>query len=135
MSKKLSGLVKVEKASSIGGAATEIPGKISAESTIETPNTETENTTGTMFGGGQVNADIMFLDFAGFEAEENDMIADTENQYILTFADGTVLRTKVLVQPMVERAIGTNARDGVVAWHLRFEYFHHTTVLEDATPA
>lgn len=131
--KKLAGLVKVEKASALGGAKTEIAGKISAESTIEVPNTTTETTTGLLFGGGQVNADIMFLDFAGFEAEETDMIGDIENQYILTFADGTVLQTKVLVQPMVERAVGANARDGVVAWHLRFEYYHFETVMEDVT--
>lgn len=134
MSKILSGLVKVEKATAVGGAKTEIAGKISAESTLEVPNTVTETTTGQIFGGGQVAADIQFLDFAGFSAEEADMIADTENQYIFTFADGTVLETKILVQPMVERAIGTNARDGVVAWHLRFEYFHFETVLNDATP-
>ncbi|MCA1800321.1 MAG: hypothetical protein LC650_03420 [Actinobacteria bacterium] len=134
MGKVLSGLVKVEKASTLDGTKTEIAGKISAESSVEVPPTTTETTTGLLFGGGQVNADIMLLDFAGYEAEETDMVGDTENQYILTFADGTVLKTKVLVQPIVERAIGVNARDGVVAWHLRFEYYHFEPVMEDVTP-
>lgn len=129
MAKQLSGLTKVEYADTVGGAVTEITGKISAESTVEVPNTTTETTQGVQFGGGQISAEILFMDFADYATLEGFMTADTEKSFKLTFADGTVLETQDLVQPIVERQVGVNARDGVVAWALMLEFYSDGVML------
>lgn len=131
MGKKLSGLIRVEHATAVGGSYSAFTGKIGADSSLEVPNTESETTTGLLFGGGQVTAEILFMDFSNFATVKGWMENDEERSFKLVFADGTELETKVLVQPFAERQIGVNARDGVVAWALRFEYFHNESVLEE----
>lgn len=121
--KNLSGLTQVEHATTVGGAKTAITGKISAESTITVPNTMSETTTGQIFGGGQITANIIILDMADYATAEGWMTGDTEMSFTFTFTDGKVLETQKLVQPMAERQTQPNARDGVQGWILSFEHY------------
>jgi len=129
MAKVLAGLTKVEYADSVGGSKTEITGKISADASVTVPNTTSETTQGVQFGGGQIQAEIPFMDFADYSTLEGFMTGDDEKSFTLTFADGTSLETQDLVQPIVERQIGVNARDGVVAWTLTLEFYSDGVML------
>lgn len=123
MSKQISGINKVEYASTVGGSKTALTGKIHADSTIEVPNTPTETTTGQLFGGGTITANIIMLDFADYATAEGWMTGDDEMSFTFTFNDGATLETQKLVQPMVERQVLPNARDGVQGWILSFEHY------------
>ena len=121
--KKLSGITTVEHATSVGGAKTALTGKIASESEITVPNTSNETTTGTIFGGGQMTANIIIMDMADYATAEGWMTGDTEMSFTFTFTDGTSLETQELVQPFAERQIQPNARDGVQGWILSFEKY------------
>lgn len=123
MAKNLSGITQVEYASTVGGVKTALTGKIHADSTIEVPNTPSETTVGQIFGGGSVSANIIILDFADYATAQGWMTGDTEMSFTFTFTDASTLETQKLVQPMVERQVQPNARDGVQGWILSFEHY------------
>lgn len=129
MAKEFSGITKVSYADTVGGAMTDITGKVSSESTVEVPNTESETTTGIIFGGGQITAEVMFFDFADYSTLEGFMTGDTEKSFQFTFEDARTMETQRLVQPMVERGVQPNARDGANTWTLSFQYFGSIVLL------
>lgn len=129
MAKEFSGFTQVEYADTVGGSKTAFSGKISSDSTVEVPNTVNETTTGQIWGGGQVTAEVMFFDFADYSTVEGWMTGDTEKSFTFTFDDGRTLETQELVQPFAERGINPNARDGVAVWTLSFEEYRSSVLL------
>lgn len=129
MGKEFSGITQVEHADSVGGSYTALTGKISSDSTVEVPNTTNETTTGQIFGGGQLTMEIMFFDFADYSTAEGWMTGDDEKSFKFTFEDARTMETQKLVQPMAERGINPNARDGVAVWTLSAERYSDGVLL------
>lgn len=136
MSKKFGGLFKVSRSATLGGAQTDITGKIGSGTTFEPPqNTKTETTTGSVWGGGSVNGEIHILSHADYALLETDMIADEENFYHFHYKDGRVLTTTEAINTFVRIGTQINAREGVAPMILDFEQFSHQVMLTDTTPA
>lgn len=129
MGKNFSGLTKVAHADTAGGAQTDVPGKVSVDSTIEADNIKTETPFGSAYGGSLVRSEIMFLDDSGFDTIEGFMTADTEKFWFFHFKDGRVLRTAEAVNPFARLGAGVNARDGLVAWIMDFEQHSNIPML------
>ena len=123
MAKRYSGLIEVARSADGSTSWVVIPGKISADSSIDPDNTTTNSTTGIVYGGSSIVAAILFLDFEGYADTLALMPGDGDWFWRFTYDDGQVIITSRAVNAMVKRQGGVNARDGVVAWELRLERY------------
>ena len=123
MAKKYAGLTGLSYADTFGGAQTSVTGPFAVASDIKTPNTEVETTVSKTFGGGQIQAEIHVLDDATFATLSGFMTAGTAKFWRFTFDDATTWTTNEAIEPMVERVVKANARDGLNSYVVRLEYY------------
>lgn len=130
--KVFSGVVLVEYADTVGGTYTELNGEIDAESTIELPPTTNNTTTGITYGGGTLNANLMFFDHTDYSTVAGFMDtngSETKKAWRFTLEDGTVLTVQKLIAPIVERMVDPDAREGATPWSLQLEKYSNADLV------
>lgn len=129
MSKHFAGLTGIAYGDTATGAWTSLTGKISADSTIEPTNIETETTNGVIYGGSQIAGNVRMLSYADYNALQLFMLSDTEKFWRFTYQDGRTKITSSMFNIMVRPEGGVNARDGVVAYVINFSRVSNAPIL------
>jgi hypothetical protein len=116
MSTNKSGLKRVGYSDSKGGSTTWIEGRISGDSEITPDTVKTEDTYGSVYGGGQLSFSILFFDDSDYNTIEGFMTDNTEKYWHFEYQDGHTLTTAEAMNVFVTPATGTKASDGASAW-------------------
>lgn len=129
MAKKYAGLVGLSYADTVGGGYTAVTGPFGDDSTIELPNTQTQTTDGSVYGGSSITGNIRVLDDATYATLAGFMTADTAKFWRFTFEDGTVLTTVKAFNIFVERQMTPDARTGVRGYLVTFEDYTYRPLI------
>jgi hypothetical protein len=118
MSSHKSGLKKVGYSDTAEGSVTYISGRISGDSEITPDTIKTEDTVGSVYGGGQLSFSILFFDDSDYSTIEGFMTDDTEKFWHFEYQDERTLTTAEAMNVFTIPATGTKASDGAVAWKM-----------------
>lgn len=130
MSKSYAGLNRIGYSDTINSTVTWLVGRPSPDSSFNPEATEVETTTGVIYGGSSINAEIRLLSRADYDTLEQFAQEDTEKYWHIEFVDGREYVTRVPINIMVEEDLNVNARDGVSTITMKFVKFHSQQVFE-----
>lgn len=130
MSKNYAGLSRIGWTDSKEGTINYLTGEPSPDSSFNPESTEVETTTGSLYGGSSINAEIKLLSRADYDILEGFQEDDAEKYWHIEFVDGREYVSRVPINIMVNENLETNARDGLSTLMFKFVKFHSKAVFE-----
>ena len=132
--KQFAGLKRVGYSNTPTSFVTWIRGQISSDTSMQNQTTVTESCTGEVYGGSNVDLNIVFLSKLDFSTLQQMSRNDEYKYWHLEFVGGRTLVSVVRINPFVSEGLITNARDGVDKMTLRLVMYHKSGVFKVPPP-
>lgn len=128
--KNFAGLSRIGYSDTKTGTVTYLTGEPSPDSSFNPEATEVETTTGSLYGGSSINAEIKLLSRADYDVLEGFSQDDTEKFWTIEFVDGREYVSRIPINIMVNENMETNARDGLSTLTFKMVKYHSSAVFE-----